>query len=88
MISDPIEKIIADGLTANGIRFIHETEAKESNLALDFYLPDFDVFIECKQFWSAGLNDQMKRAPNIIAIQGREAAHSFVKMINTQRGDK
>lgn len=84
-ISDPIEKIVAAGLTAAGIRFVHETESKDLTLALDFYLPDFCIFVECKQFWSGGLSDQMKRASNVIAIQGRSAAHAFVAMIGANQ---
>lgn len=84
-ISDPIEKIVADGLAAAGIRFVHESESKDRTFALDFYLPDFCIFIECKQFWSAGLSEQMKRCPNTIAIQGREAAHTFARMIVNQQ---
>jgi hypothetical protein len=80
-LSDPIEQIIADGLDAAGIRFVHESKAKELTLSLDFYLPDFCIFIECKQFWSENLNNQMQRASNIIAIQGRAAAYAFAAMV-------
>lgn len=84
MIDDPIERIIADGLDAAGIRYVHETQSKELTLALDFYLPDFCIFLECKQFWSQNLNNQMQRASNIIAIQGRAAAYAFVSMISRE----
>lgn len=80
-LDDPIEQIIADGLDAAGILYVHESQSKELTLALDFYLPDFCIFVECKQFWSENLNNQMRRASNIIAIQGRSAAHAFVSML-------
>lgn len=89
-LGDPVEQIIADGLDASGIRYVHETQSKDVTLALDFYLPDFGIFLECKQFWSENLNRQMRRASNVIAIQGIGAARAFVAMVTAEvrREDK
>ncbi len=78
-ISDPIEQIIADGLTAADIAFVHESEGLIPRL--DFYLPDKDIYIEVKQFHSERITRQMAQVRNVIAIQGREAALAFVEMI-------
>ncbi len=78
-ISDPIELIIANGLTTAGIAFVHESEGLIPRL--DFYLPGRDIYIEVKQFHSERIAQQMAQAPNVIAIQGREAALAFAAMI-------
>lgn len=77
MITDPVERIIAEGLTAKGIRFIHDGYGVTTEKHLDFYLPDYDVYIECKQAHSDRSSEQLKRHPNIILIQGLEAARFF-----------
>lgn len=77
MIADPVERIIAEALTAKGIRFIHDGHGATTEKNLDFYLPDYDVYIECKQAHSDRSSEQLKRHPNIILIQGMEAARFF-----------
>ena len=86
-ISDPIEKIVAAGLDAAGIKYRHDSEGDSSGdsfgatFGLDFYLPDFDVFIEVKQLHSDRIAEQMGRVGDVIAIQGRTAAEFFAKAI-------
>jgi hypothetical protein len=77
-ISDPMERMIADALDCNGIRYVHE----EPNTRLDFYLPDFDVYIEVKQFHSDWIARQMSRASNVIALQGRRSCELFAALIS------
>lgn len=80
MITDPIEAIVAEALSKAGIRYLHENDRK-GDLALDFYLPELDTYIEVKQFHSDRIARQMAQAPNVIAIQGRDAAKAFAAMI-------
>lgn len=75
-MKDPIEEITANALTAAGVAF----EFPENEL--DFYLPEIGIYIEVKQFHSSRIAEQMSRAPNVIAIQGREAALAFAALIN------
>lgn len=77
---DPVEKIIEDALTDAGVAFKREVES--DTCRLDFYLPDVGVYIECKQFHTPRIADQMARAPNVIAIQGMDAARAFAAMIS------
>jgi len=74
-ITDPVEKVIAGALCANDIEFIHDSQGGTNGLG--FYLPDSGVYIECKRFHSARIDEQMSRVKNIIAIQGMEAAWFF-----------
>lgn len=82
-ITDPIEQIIIDGLVASGIKYYTEYSGKTKNL--DFYLPEYDIYIEVKQFHSERINEQMSRANNVICIQGKESAKficNLLKRIN------
>ena len=76
-MADPIEKIVADALEAADLVF------GESPVGLDFYLPDYKLHIEVKQFHSDRIAEQMSRAENVIAIQGREAAEWFANLVQT-----
>lgn len=75
-IADPVEAKIAEGLDDAGIKY----DRPENGL--DFYLPAFDTYIECKAMYSARILDQMQRAPNIIVIQGIGAAKTFASMLS------
>lgn len=76
---DPIELIVAGGLNRAQIRFVHESDNKDQ--ALDFYLPDSGVYIECKQFSTSRTSAQIANVANVIVIQGRQAALTFVELI-------
>jgi hypothetical protein len=74
-MSDPIEQIIRDALETSGLAYVDERDTRA--VRLDFYLPFVGIHIEVKQFHSERIAEQMSRAPNVIAIQGREAAEFF-----------
>ena len=74
-ISDPLEKDIAFLLTNLNIKFVHESEEKSQRL--DFYLPDFDIYIEVKQYHTDRVNEQLKSKDNIILIQGKKSINAL-----------
>ncbi len=77
-ISDPVELEIARALDSIGVKWTNdEVIAKR----LDFYLLDYDVYIECKAYHSQRILGQMGRVPNIIVVQGLSAAKCFAAMI-------
>lgn len=78
--SDPVERVVAEALTMAGVAFVDDRDPRAKNL--DFYLPDFDVFIEVKQFHANRIARQMAKVENIIVIQGLSAAQTFAKIIN------
>jgi hypothetical protein len=78
---DPIERIVQIALERADIVYVLEGECPDAGQTLDFWLPHYDVYIECKQFHTPRIADQMSRAPNIIAIQGRPAAELFAAAI-------
>ena len=78
-ITDPVEKIVARALDFHAIDFLHESENKEQRL--DFYLPKRDLFIECKQFHTDRIDDQVKGMTNVLIIQGMAAAKAFEDLL-------
>lgn len=64
---DPVEQPIADALDIAGIRY-------ERGKPLDFFLPELDLHIECKQFYSDRAVRQLATRPNVILVQGVQAA--------------
>lgn len=73
--SDTLEKDTGAALTAAGIVWTRPQR-------LDFYLPDYGVFIEIKQYHSERANDQLKSQNEVILIQGKKALAFFIKMIS------
>ena len=87
MTTDPLETEIATALDAAGIRY--ETDFGGGNpAALDFYLPHLDVYIEVKQFHSPRIAEQMSRAENVIAIQGRQAMALFCELLGQRANNR
>tara|TARA_E500000318_G_scaffold109851_1_gene123819 strand:- start:1359 stop:1601 length:243 start_codon:yes stop_codon:yes gene_type:complete len=79
-VNDPIERIVADGLTSADIEFVVDGEDDRCK-GLDFYLPAHDVHIEVKQFHTDRVSEQMARAENVIVIQGKRAAETFAALL-------
>lgn len=67
--ADPMEENLAAWLRSHKIKFIRA----DAQIGLDFYLPDFNIYIEVKRFHSPRISDQMSRAKNVIAIQGEDS---------------
>lgn len=64
---DVMEDSIERWLLANSIRY---RRADDMKTHLDFFLPDFNVYIEVKRYHTPRIADQLQRAPDIIIIQG------------------
>lgn len=77
--SDFLEKKIASALDAKKIKWIHESQKKD--IGADFYLPDYNVYIEVKQYHSERAIRQLENKDNAILIQGKEAAYFFIEIL-------
>ncbi len=82
ILTDPMERLIADALNYAKIKYITDQEAA-SPAQLDFYLPDFDIHIEVKQMHSDRIGAQMSRADNVIVAQGATAVRWLASVILT-----
>lgn len=77
--ADPVEIIVYRGLIAAQVPF---TNNPRDTLGLDFkLLTEPEIYIECKQFHSPRITEQMSRAKDVIAVQGIEAAHFFAGLL-------
>jgi len=68
-------------LKKKGIKYVHESFRNGINQRLDFYLPDFDVYIECKQMSSDRTIDQLASQDNVIVIQGKKSIEFLEKIL-------
>ncbi len=81
-LRDPMEREIEKALIDAGVRY--ETDAGGANESrLDFHLPDFDISIEMKRFYTARTGEQMARAPNVIVAQGERAIRFLAAAIRS-----
>lgn len=79
-LHDPLEEIIAQALDHVGEPYL-TAENGQNPSGLDFRLPDRGVEIEVKAFHTPRIEEQMSRAPNVIAVQGRQAVELLASWI-------
>lgn len=79
MITDPMERMIADALDAAGIAYVTDYGGGNPS-GLDFRL-DNGIEIEVKRYHSPRIARQMARAENVIAVQGKPAVEWLAAMI-------
>lgn len=73
--TDPVEMIVYRALVAAEVPFTNNVRYTSG---LDFMIEsEPPIYIECKQFNSPRISEQMSRAKDVIAIQGIEAANFF-----------
>jgi len=73
-----LEERVARALDVAGI--VYRQEKDGGTEALDFYLPELDLYIEIKGGHSSRIARQMGRAKNVIAVQGK-AAVTFMEQL-------
>ncbi len=84
-MENPVEKIVADALIMAGISYkqnIETVTAEGKSHSIDFYLPNFNLWIEVCQFYTPRKIEQLSTLSNAILIQGKNAALAFAKLIN------
>lgn len=80
---DPMEQAVRAALKDAGIKFVEAPDPRALNL--DFFLIQENIHVEVKQFHSDRIAEQMSRAPNVIAIQGMDAARLVAKLLRASR---
>lgn len=76
-MADPMEEGFKNFCLDNNIAAVPHDAVS----GLDFYLPDYDCYVEVKQFHSDRIAKQMSKRDNVIAIQGKGALECFKKMM-------
>ncbi len=77
---DPMESATERVLIDAGIAWTRD----DAKSGLDFYLPDYDVYVEVKRYHTDRIAEQMSRRPNVIAIQGLDALKVFARLVGPQ----
>jgi len=84
-MEDPVEKIVADALVSANVLYRRDQEVfyptQNRNRSIDFYLPDFDLWIEVCQFYTPRKLEQLAVLQDAILIQGKGAALTFAKLL-------
>ena len=76
-----MEEMTERWLIANGILYRRDDQSQDGT-QLDFYLEDFDVYIEVKRFHTPRIAAQMSRAENVIAVQGFGSLQFLEHLVN------
>jgi hypothetical protein len=79
--TDPIERLIFDGLVSGAYEFTREGDKDHPEDGLDFWLPRVNVHIECKRFHTPRLIEQCSRHANVILVQGLDAALALCALL-------
>lgn len=77
-INCPVELSIAKMLDGLNIKYLTEIENEKT---LDFYLPDYDIYIECAYFYSDRKIEQLSRAKKVIYVQGLDSAKFLLNIL-------
>lgn len=85
IITDPVEATIAVALREAWIEYVTEEDERSKNL--DFYLPAYNIHIECKRMFTPRITEQMQRVDEVIVIQGLHAARMFAMFVRAMRHD-
>jgi len=78
--TDPVEQIVERGLQRAGLDYV-TGHGGDNPTGLDFFVPQLGVAIEVKRFHTPRIAEQMSRAENVIAIQGKESAEFFARLL-------
>lgn len=78
--NDPVERAVEALLKDGGVKYERHNSAR-----LDFYLPDFDIYIECKQFPTERIVEQLGRAECVVVIKGRRTVAALRDLIKAFR---
>lgn len=84
---DPVEGEIADMLDELGVKYTREKEPDHPHNGLDFYLPDFDLHIECKWRFTERISKQMSRFDNVLVVQSLKTAKALRTMLKASRAE-
>ena len=72
------------------IRYTQPDQDKYDPTTLDFYLVDFDIYIEVKQFYSGRIARQLAVVPpstTVIVLMGPRSITDFGKLITALKTD-
>ena len=85
LIEDPLEMEVARILDEARVAYIHESSSPHQRL--DFYLPAYGVYIECKAYSTDRTAEQIKDK-KVIVLQTMEAVKTFGSLCRPAKTEK
>lgn len=82
-MEDPLEKLLANKLEELNIRFRRDEPTTHGTI--EFYLPEYQIFIEVCQFYTDRKIKQLSDVKDVILIQGFSAVKAFIKLLGVIR---
>jgi hypothetical protein len=73
-----LEPIVEQALKDAGVKYNREGKSNR----LDFYLPEFDVYVEVKEYYTPRSDKQLADHENVILLQGKKSVEAFCKMLS------
>lgn len=84
---DPLESAVETFLRARKIKFSRPEQDSTDRANLDFYLPDFNLYIEVKQYHTPRIAEQLSRVPehrNVMVLVGRQSFSQLVRLFEAR----
>ena len=75
--ADDLERMVGEALYNSGIEFKHESEGA----FLDFWIPNWRVYIEVKKYHTDRINSQLRHFDNVVLLMGTKAVNEFCKLL-------
>jgi len=84
MVEDPLEAKIADALDRHNITYKRDVfvGGGPNGRMLDFYLPEFGLYIEVKAFPCERMYRQVAGMTNILAVIGKQGVDAFGALLD------
>jgi hypothetical protein len=83
-MTDPLELKFEAWLIGQGVKYNRPERLHSDPTQLDFYLPDFDLYVEIKRFHTPRLTNQLALVPstsNAMVLMGNKAIDAFINLI-------
>lgn len=83
----PLETSVESFLRSRNIRFSRPETDQMDRTNLDFYLPDFNLYIEVKLYHTPRIAEQLSRVPehrNVMVLVGRQSFSQLVRLFEAK----
>lgn len=79
----PVEKRFEELLDARGIKYTRPEKDASDKSSVDYFLKDYDLYVEVKQFHTDRVNGQIAKCypKGVMVLVGMAAVNSFMEMM-------
>ena len=83
-MTDPLEKRFIIMLEEAGLEYTRPEHDRRDPATLDFYIRDFGLYVEVKQFFTPRLSGQLAKVPvgaSIMVLIGPRSVDAFERLV-------